>query len=145
MRENNDRNYIPQPCQITLALQQTTHVAKSDGFKNQTRDSTLVVEQCRQLLKSEWMKTAYRNTLDYKEDVAQKLMKSLHEISKLLCAQECKHEITNMEHQAVADFLRENHVQVFAFLNVEVNAEKEVELKKLYCSVNGIDTFPPPA
>ena len=85
------------------------------------------------------MKTAYRNTLDYKEDVARKLMKSLAESSKLLCAQECKHEITNMEHQVVTDFLRENHVQVFTFLDADVNAEKELELKKLYSSENGID------
>ena len=106
-RENNDQNYIPQPCRITLDLQPTTRVAKSDGFKNQTRESTAVVEQCRQLLKSEWMKTAYRNTLDYKEEVAQKFMKSLHEISKLLYAQECKQEVTNMEHQAVADVFKE--------------------------------------
>ena len=144
-RENNDTNYIPQSCRITLALQPTSRVAKSDGFKNQTREATTVVEQCRQLLKSEWMKTAYRNTLDYKEDVARKLMKSLHEISKLLCAQECKRAVTNMEHQAVADFLRENHRQVFTFLGVEAIAEKEEELKKLYCSVNGIDAFPPPS
>ena len=75
------------------------------------------------------MKTAYHNTLDYKEDVAQKLMKSLHEILKLLCAQECKREITNMEHQAVADFLRGNHGEVFTFLDVGVNAEKELEIK----------------
>ena len=33
-RENNDQNYIPQPCRITLALQLTIHVAKSDGFKS---------------------------------------------------------------------------------------------------------------
>ena len=97
-RENNDQNYIPQPCRITLALQPTTRVAKSDGLKNQTRESITVVEQCRQLLKSEWMKTAYRNSLEYKEDVARKLIKSLYEISKLLCAQKSKHEITKMEH-----------------------------------------------
>ena len=128
-RDNNDRNYIPQPCQITLALQPTTRVAKSDGFKNQTRESTSVVEQCRQLLKYEWTKTAYHNTLNYKEDVARKLMKSLHEILKLLCAQECKREIINMEHQAVADSLMGNHRQVFVFPDVDVNAEKELELK----------------
>ena len=87
-----------------MALQPTTRVANSDGFKIQTRELTAVVEQCRQLLKSEWMKTACHNTLDYKEEVAQKCMKSLYEISKLLCAQECKREVTNMEHQAVADF-----------------------------------------
>ena len=90
------------------------------------------------------MKTAYRNTLDYKEDVAQKLMKSLHEISKLLCVQECKRKITNMKHQAVSDFPRENHVQVFAFLDVDINAEKELELKKLYRSENAIAPSPPP-
>ena len=143
-RENNDQNYIPQPCRITLALQPTTRVAKSDGFKNQTRESTAVVEQCRQLLKSEWMKTAYRNTLDYKEEVARKCMKSLYEISKLLCAQECKQEVTNMEHQAVADFFKENYQHVFAFLDVDANGEKAEELKKLYCSENGIETFPTP-
>ena len=89
------------------------------------------------------MKTAYRNTLNYKEDVARKLMKSLHKISKLLCAQECKRKIINMEHQAVAHFLRENHVQVFAFLDVDVNTEKKLELKKFHCSENGIETSPP--
>ena len=31
-RENNDSNYIPQLCRITLALQPTTRVAKSNGF-----------------------------------------------------------------------------------------------------------------
>ena len=97
-----------------LALQPTTRVAKSDGFKSQARELTAVVEQCRQLLKSDLMKTACRNTLDYKEEVARKFMKSLHKLSKLLCAQECKREVTNMEHQAVADFLKENYPHVFA-------------------------------
>ena len=52
-RENNDRNYIPQPCQISLALQPMSRVATSNGFKTQTRESVAIVEQCRQLLKSE--------------------------------------------------------------------------------------------
>jgi hypothetical protein len=90
------------------------------------------------------MKTAYRNTLDYKEEVARKCMKSLYEISKLLCAQECKQEVTNMEHQAVAIFFKENYQHVFAFLDVDANEEKAEELKKLYCSENGIETFPTP-
>ena len=81
--------------------------------------------------------------LDYKEDIAWKLMKSLHKISKLLCAQECKHKVTNTKHQAIADFPRENHMQVFTFLDVDVNAEKESELKKLYRSENGIEPHLP--
>ena len=91
-----------------------------------------------------WTKTAYSNTLEYKEDVVQKLMKSLHEISKLLCAQGCKHRITNMEHQAVSDFPRGNHRQVFVFLDVDDNAEKKLELKKVSCFENGIDVSPFP-
>ena len=53
-------------------------MAKPDEFNDQTRESAAVVEQCRQLLKYEWMETAYRNIVDYKEDVALKFMKSLH-------------------------------------------------------------------
>ena len=55
------------------------------------------------------MNTAYRNILHHKEDVVQKLMKSLYKISKLLCAQECNYEITHVEHKEVPDFLKENH------------------------------------
>ena len=115
---------------------------KSDWLKNQTRESATIVEQCTQLLKSEWMETLYCNILHHKEDVARKLMKSLYNISKLLCEQEYNHEITHIEHQEVADFLKENHRQVFTFFGGGANAEKEVYLKKLYCSENGIDIFP---
>ena len=110
-------------------LQPTTRVAKSDGFKNQTRESTLVVEQCRQLLKSEWMKTAYRNTLDYTEDVVWKLMKFSCKSSKLLCAQESKHGLTTMEHQAVTYFPREKNRHMFMFLGAEANTGKEPDSK----------------
>jgi hypothetical protein len=47
-----------------------------------------------------------------------------------------------VEHQVVANFLKENYRQVFVFLDVEANAEKEAELKKIYCVENGINTFP---
>ena len=140
-KDNNDQNYVPQPCRIVLALQPTSRVAKSDGFKNRTRESAWIVEQCRQLPKAEWMKTTYGNTLNYKEDIAWKLVKSLYKISKLLCAQESKYKMTNVEHQAVAYFLRKNHRQVFVFLGIKANAEKESQLKKLYCSENSMDAF----
>jgi hypothetical protein len=72
-------------------------------------------------------------------------MKSLYKISKLLCAQELKQQGSNVEHQVVANFLKENYRRVFVFIDVKANAEKEADSEKIYCAENGINALPQPS
>ena len=86
-------------------------VAKSDGFKNLMRESAKVVEQCQLILKNEYFKTQWLNVIEHRNNLTSNVLKSLYNVTSMLCAQE--HSLFAMwtEHHIVAEYLNEHHIK----------------------------------
>ena len=134
-KEKNDTSFIPKTCNISITLQPRKQVAKSEGFNELTRETETIVNQCRQLLKIQYMKGVEMNVLDLKDDIAKAYAKALPAIAKVFMAQEDVEG--ESPHKIIADLLRFDRVRALSFLKVT-----DESFAATYCTINGLASFP---
>ena len=134
-KEKNDPSFIPKPCNISITLQPRQSVEKAQGFKELARETENVVNQCRQLLKVQYMKNTDMNVASYKEDISKEFAKALPAIAEVFMAQEDVEG--ESPHTIIADLLRFERARTISFLKVTDHA-----FAATYCAANGLANFP---
>ena len=140
-KEKNDNDQIPKAANICLPLKPRSVVAKQEGFKSLVRETVTVVENCRQLLKIQWMKCAEMNVASQQHDIARAFAESLPKIAELLLAEDGIEHCDR--HRVVADFLQYKKADVLSFLGL-TEADSTTFMNE-YCNIHSLDSFPTPS